>query len=112
MPEIAEFVRSLRESFGDEVIDETVRGGKSGEPSFYACENGRSAGTAAPSGVAWRVTDAIRDRHFCSGCDGSRWPGNQLFRMAVRNEVGEAISESYNFWWPACVRGGVTFDCR
>ena len=58
MPEIADFVRSLRDAFGDDVIDEAVRGGKSGEPSFYACENGRSAGTAAPSGPADFGSDA------------------------------------------------------
>ncbi|ACC76507.1 conserved hypothetical protein (plasmid) [Paraburkholderia phymatum STM815] len=71
MPEIAEFVRSLRDAFGDDVIDDAVRGGKSGEPSFYACENERSVGTATPSGIAWRVTDAVRDRHFCAGCGGT-----------------------------------------
>jgi hypothetical protein len=71
MPEIADFVLSLREAFGDEVIDRAIREGKAGEPSFYACENGRSVGTAAPSGLPWRVDDAIRDRHYCDGCDGN-----------------------------------------
>jgi hypothetical protein len=71
MPEIAAFVRSLRDAFGDDVIDRAISEGKSGEPSFYACENGRSVGTAAPSGVSWRVDESLRDRHFCPGCDGS-----------------------------------------
>jgi hypothetical protein len=71
MPEIAEFVRSLREAFGDDVIDRAVREGKSGEPAFYACENGRTVGTAAPSGMPWRVDNSLRDRHLCPGCDGS-----------------------------------------
>ncbi|BCG05290.1 hypothetical protein PPGU19_098580 (plasmid) [Paraburkholderia sp. PGU19] len=70
MPEIAEFVRSLREAFGDNVIDQAVREGKSGDPTFYACENGRSVGTAAPSGTPWQVDDSLRDRHFCASCDG------------------------------------------
>ena len=34
MPEIAEFVRSLREAFGDNVIERAVREGKSGDPAF------------------------------------------------------------------------------
>ncbi|WP_336599795.1 hypothetical protein [Paraburkholderia bengalensis] len=71
MPEVAEFVRTLREAFGDDVIDRAIKDGKSGEPSFYACENGRSVGTAAPSGVPWQIDESLRDRHFCSGCDGS-----------------------------------------
>lgn len=71
MPEVAEFVRALRDAFGDDVIDLAIRQGKAGEPSFYACENGRSVGTASPSGVLWRVDESVRDRHFCSGCGGS-----------------------------------------
>ncbi|WP_079499362.1 hypothetical protein [Paraburkholderia hospita] len=71
MPEVAAFVRSLRDAFGDEAIDAAIRQGKSGEPAFYACENGRSFGTATPSGIPWRVDDSIADRHYCAGCDGS-----------------------------------------
>jgi hypothetical protein len=71
MPEIASFITALRDAFGDGVIDQCIREGKSGEPSFYACENGRSVGTAAPSGIAWRVDHALCDRHYCAGCDGS-----------------------------------------
>jgi hypothetical protein len=71
MPEVAAFVRSLRDAFGDDAIDEAIRQGKSGEPTFYACENGRSVGTAAPSGISWKVDDSLRDRHYCPGCDGS-----------------------------------------
>ncbi|OUL88429.1 hypothetical protein [Paraburkholderia hospita] len=71
MPEVAGFVRSMRDAFGDDVIDEAIRQGKSGEPAFYACENGRSVGTAVPSGISWKVDDSLRDRHYCPGCDGS-----------------------------------------
>jgi hypothetical protein len=71
MPEVAAFVQSLREAFGDTVIDEAIKQGKSGEPAFYACENGRSVGTASPSGISWRVDDSLRDRRYCAGCDGS-----------------------------------------
>lgn len=71
MPELAAFVQQLRDAFGDATIDEAVQRGKAGEPCFYACENGRAVGTASPSPVAWRVNDAIRDRNYCPGCDGS-----------------------------------------
>ncbi|ACC72293.1 hypothetical protein PPMP20_34465 [Paraburkholderia phymatum] len=46
MPEIAAFVAALKSAFGEREIDEAIRRGKAGEPTFYACENGRSVGTA------------------------------------------------------------------
>jgi hypothetical protein len=71
MPELAGFMAKLRAAFGDEVIDDAVRRGKAGEPTFYACENGRTIGTASPSNDnVWRVNVEIRDRHYCPGCDG------------------------------------------
>lgn len=70
MPEIADFVSQVREAFGDRAIDEGVRRGKAGEPSFYACENGRAVGTATPSGPAWKVDDPLHDHRFCAGCSG------------------------------------------
>jgi hypothetical protein len=71
MPEIAGFTAKLRSAFGDEVVDEAVRRGKAGEPTFYASENGRTVGTASPvTDDIWRVDDAVRDRRYCSGCDG------------------------------------------
>ncbi|BCF99483.1 hypothetical protein PPGU19_040520 [Paraburkholderia sp. PGU19] len=54
MPEIAAFVADLKPAFGEWEIDEAIRRGKAGEPTFYACENGRSVGTARPA-----VTDAF-----------------------------------------------------
>ncbi|MFM0170316.1 hypothetical protein PQR33_13375 [Paraburkholderia sediminicola] len=71
MPEIAAFVSKLREAFGDEVIDDAVRQGKAGEPSFYACENGRAVGTVTPLSTNSRqVDESIRGRRYCHGCDG------------------------------------------
>jgi hypothetical protein len=71
MPEMAAFMAKLRSAFGDETIDEAVRRGKTGDPTFYACENGHSVGTASSAnGNDWRVTSDIRDRHYCPGCDG------------------------------------------
>ncbi|SEJ16051.1 hypothetical protein SAMN05192539_1007109 [Paraburkholderia diazotrophica] len=52
MPEIAAFVAVLKSAFGEREIDEAIRRGKAGEPTFYACENGRSVGTAStPAGA-------------------------------------------------------------
>lgn len=71
MPEIAAFDAALKAVFGEQEIDEAVRPGKAGEPTFYACENGRVVGTASPVAEnAWRVTDDITDWHYCGGCDG------------------------------------------
>ncbi|AUT62297.1 hypothetical protein [Paraburkholderia terrae] len=54
MPEIAAFVADLKSAFGEWEIDEAIRRGKAGEPTFYACENGRSVGTPRLA-----VTDAF-----------------------------------------------------
>jgi hypothetical protein len=71
MPEIAAFIAELRLAFGDEAIDDAVRRGKAGEATFYACENGRTAGTVSPANEnVWRVDARLRDRHYCPGCDG------------------------------------------
>jgi hypothetical protein len=73
MPEIAAFVASLKAAFGATVIDDAIRRGKAGEPTFHGQENGRSIGTAAPASYnTWHVDGKILlDRHFCAGCDGS-----------------------------------------
>jgi hypothetical protein len=73
MPEIAAFVANLKAAFGAAVINHAIQRGKAGEPTFHACENGRSVGTAGPAAYnAWRVDgNALRDRYFCAGCDGS-----------------------------------------
>jgi hypothetical protein len=72
MPEVATWVARLREAFGDAVIDDAIRRSKIGEATFFASENGRTVGTpvsAEPN--AWHVDQAIFNRHFCAGCDGS-----------------------------------------
>lgn len=51
MPEIAAFVADLKSAFGEREIDEAIRRGKAGEPTFFARENGRSVGTARSSVV-------------------------------------------------------------
>jgi hypothetical protein len=72
MPEIAAFVAQMKSAFGEQEINEAIRRGKAGEATFYACENGHSVGTATPvEANAWRVERAVRDRHYCAGCDGS-----------------------------------------
>ncbi|MFT4066680.1 hypothetical protein [Paraburkholderia sp.] len=72
MPKVAAWVSSLREAFGGAVIDDAIRRGRAGEPTFFASENGRTVGTPAPATTnAWIVDRAVADRHFCAGCDGS-----------------------------------------
>ncbi|TDY37037.1 hypothetical protein BX592_14725 [Paraburkholderia rhizosphaerae] len=73
MPEIAAFVASLKAAFGTAVIDDAIRSGKAGEPAFHARENGHTVGTVPPATYnAWQVDgDALRNRHYCAGCDGS-----------------------------------------
>lgn len=70
--EIAAFVADMKAVFGEREIDEAIRRSKAGEPTFYACENGRTSGTPTPAQTnVWRVDGAVRDRHYCAGFDGS-----------------------------------------
>ncbi|CAE6726939.1 hypothetical protein R69927_01040 [Paraburkholderia domus] len=71
MPEMAAFIEKLRSVFGNESVDDALRRGKAGEPTFYACENGHAVGTASlANDNVWRVSADIRDRQYCTGCDG------------------------------------------
>jgi hypothetical protein len=55
MPEIAAFIESLCEVFGNEAIHAQIRKGLNGEPTFYAQENGYEIGTRVVSGkgITW-----------------------------------------------------------
>jgi hypothetical protein len=71
-PEIAAFVAEMKSAFGEQEIDEAIRRGRAGELTFFACENGRSLGTASPVKTdVCRVDGAVRDRRYCDDCDGS-----------------------------------------
>lgn len=70
MPEITEWVASLREAFGNEMMDDIIRRGRNGEPVFYAYENGIEFGTRLPeSENAWRL-EGFPDRFLCCRCGG------------------------------------------
>ena len=72
MPEIAVFVADLKAVFGEQEIVEAIRRGKAGEPTFFACENGHTVGTATSAQTnVWSVDWSVRNRHYCAGCDGS-----------------------------------------
>jgi hypothetical protein len=72
MPEIAAFVSSLRDAFGDATIDEAIARGKAGEPTFFAREAGRTVGTQSIDDFnRWTADDSVNDRRYCKGCDGS-----------------------------------------
>jgi hypothetical protein len=72
MPEIAAFVAEMKSAFGEREIDEAIRRGKAGEPTFYASENGHEVGTSMAAATNnWPVDRAVRDRCDCDGCDGS-----------------------------------------
>lgn len=47
MPQTAAFVDMLREAFGADAIDPSIRRGLAGEPTFYAEENGHVLGCRA-----------------------------------------------------------------
>lgn len=45
MPHTAAFIDALRDAFGADMINEQIRKGMRGEPTFYARENGHELGT-------------------------------------------------------------------
>jgi len=70
VPESTAFVETLREAFGQEMIDDLIARGRAGEPVFFVQENGRSIGTKALDDKnVWRV-EGIERRYFCPGCIG------------------------------------------
>lgn len=48
MPNTAAFIDRLRAAFGAELINEQIKKGINGEPTFYARENGHEIGTSIP----------------------------------------------------------------
>lgn len=47
MPTVAAWIDELREVFGAEQINRSIKAGINGQPTFYASENGHQVGTAA-----------------------------------------------------------------
>lgn len=45
MPGTAAFIDAMREAFGADMINDQIRKGMKGEPTFYASENGHELGT-------------------------------------------------------------------
>ena len=45
MPSTAEFIDSMRDAFGVEMINSAIKGGLAGDGSFYANENGIEIGS-------------------------------------------------------------------
>ena len=45
MPTVAAIIDDLRDAFGADVINPSIKGGMAGVPTFYARENGHEIGT-------------------------------------------------------------------
>ncbi len=60
MPHTAGFIDALREAFGAPQIDQAIRAGIDGQPTFWACENGREIGTrATPPGASYTADQCL-----------------------------------------------------
>ncbi len=60
MPHTAGFIDALREAFGASHIDQAIRAGIEGQPTFWARENGREIGTrAAPPGASYTADQCL-----------------------------------------------------
>lgn len=45
MPTISAFIDEMREAFGADDINASIKAGMAGQPTFYACEGGATVGT-------------------------------------------------------------------
>lgn len=60
MPHTAGFIYALREAFGASQIDQAIRAGIEGQPTFWARENGREIGTrATPPGASYTADQCL-----------------------------------------------------
>jgi len=57
MPQTARFIDGLREAFGADQVDPSIRAGMRGEPRFYAREAGHELGCAATQADAARCIE-------------------------------------------------------
>lgn len=64
MPETAAWIDTLRDTFGAESIEDAIRRGVAGEPTFYAVERRHDIGTRSTDNAnTWRL-EGFDDRHL------------------------------------------------
>ncbi len=59
MAGVAAFIDECRAVFGAEIINEQIRKGMHGSPTFYACENGIEVGTKMPEAKKFITADKM-----------------------------------------------------
>lgn len=59
MPITATFIDTMRATFGASGIDAAIRSGMKGQPSFWACENGREVGTKRAESTCYTRGDQL-----------------------------------------------------
>jgi len=59
MPETTKFIDAMREVFGAEGINQSIKGGMNGVPTFRACEKGREIGTRYVPGFEISVAQMV-----------------------------------------------------
>lgn len=59
MPTVTAFIDECRAAFGTEIINQQIRNGMHGSPTFYACENNTEAGTKIPEPTKFITGDQI-----------------------------------------------------
>ncbi len=68
---VTRWIDEMRAAFGADTIDQAIRSGVGGEPTFYARENGRELGVKCPpSRFDGLPRISSLDRGWCRGCHG------------------------------------------
>lgn len=58
MPTVAAWIDELRDAFGTDMVNDAIRAGMDGQPTFFARENGHEVGTRAPYSADRSVSGA------------------------------------------------------
>lgn len=96
MPGVSHFIDQMREVLGKEYVDDQIRRGMQGDPTFYASENGHTIGTPTTKGsqsvIAWDDQGIAFSVHFTPSV--SIWDEIEKIRAdrrAQRPKYGQPI---------------------
>lgn len=88
MPLVAAFIDDLRDAFGAETINASIRRGMAGEPGFFASENGATLGVRFPAGGNTITADRMSLKKInprtcdCPACKSARMVNHPTMRRA------------------------------
>lgn len=91
MPTVAAWIDQLREAFGADQVNPSIKAGINGQPTFWAKENGQEVGTPQPTPKnATASDDDGLPAHSCTGCTDhipAVLPSGAIHRRCARDNT-------------------------